>query len=79
MKYTYKNIIYAIIAIIIGWTIYSSITKCSDCGQCMGTGKIYTEATGEVSCPDCAGDGCSSDGTGDSRSGAEIWKEKYGK
>jgi hypothetical protein len=79
LKPVHKKIIYVIIAILIVWAVFSEANKCKDCGQCGGSGKVYTEVTGEVSCPDCAGDGCSSDGTGDTRSGAEIWEEKYGK
>ncbi len=34
---------------------------CGDCMNCDGSGTAYYQATGEVSCPDCGGDGCSSD------------------
>lgn len=53
---------------------------CGDCMNCDGSGKAYYEMTGEVSCPDCGGDGCTSDSkNGDRRTGAEIWEDKYGK
>ena len=58
----------------------SSCGGCGDCMMCEGDGKVYTDVTGEVSCPDCGGDGCSSDGVGgDRRTGAEAWEDKYGK
>jgi hypothetical protein len=40
---------------------------CGDCMNCDGSGKAYYQATGEVSCPDCGGDGCSSDWVGEAK------------
>ena len=42
-------------------TFLSSCGGCGDCMVCDGKGKAYFEMTGEVTCPDCGGDGCSSD------------------
>ena len=63
--------------------ILFSLSSCGGCGDCMmcdGKGKTYFDMTGEVACPNCGGDGCSSDGeNGSGKSGAELWEEKYGK
>ena len=43
-----------------------SLSSCGGCGDCMmcdGKGKAYFDwAKVNVTCPDCGGDGCSSDG-----------------
>ncbi len=54
---------------------------CHPCMMCDGKGSAYFELIGgETTCPDCGGDGCSSDGIwGDRRAGPEEWEQKHGK
>ena len=66
--------------VVLGLFFLSSCGGCGDCMMCEGDGKMYWEVTGEVTCPDCGGDGCSSDKVGgDRRTGAEAWEDKHGK
>ena len=53
---------------------------CRPCMMCDGTGSAYFELIGgETTCPDCGGDGCSSDGIGgDRRTGPEAWEQQHG-
>jgi hypothetical protein len=51
-----------LVIITLSVTFLSSCSGCNDCMMCDGKGRAYFDISGEVTCPDCGGDGCSSDG-----------------